>query len=73
MPRQGTSARGNLIVLIDVRVPTDLTPEQVELVEDMVRERADLERLESAARKDAPRSDDAARKRKKKRPRKGGR
>lgn len=73
MPRQGTSARGNLIVLIDVRVPTDLTPEQVELVEDMVRERADLERLESVAEKDAPRTDDVASKRKKKRPRKGGR
>lgn len=41
MPRMGTSARGNLIAIVDVRVPDDLTDQQRTLLRELVSTRED--------------------------------
>ena len=68
MPRQNSSARGSLHVVVDVVIPTDLTVAQRELVQDLVRERADVASLVDDDHRSSKR-----RPRRKPRPRKGGR
>lgn len=72
MPRQNSSARGALHVVVDVVVPTDLTVAQRELVEDLVRERADVASLVNDEPETTHHSN-SRRPRRKPRPRKGGR
>lgn len=71
MPRQNSSARGALHVVVDVVVPTNLTVAQRELVEDLVRERSDAASLIDDE-SDDKRHAGARRPRRKPRPRKGG-
>lgn len=40
MPRQGTSARGNLVAVVQVETPRDLTRKQLDAVRDLVAERS---------------------------------
>ncbi|MCI1665404.1 MAG: molecular chaperone DnaJ [Atopobiaceae bacterium] len=41
MPRRGTSARGNLVAVVSVSVPDDLTPEQTKLIRQVASQRGE--------------------------------